>query len=148
MLCITLHISRKFESNINRDFIHLRSFYLQNVFFITNWYFLLYLRSSCDLSPKDRGDGYRVYMSANELIKNTSKTVSEQKSIYSNKYASSKKQSKSIELWDTDKRGKYRFLTRAEYLNTTHPDICSPILRIQFMASKDQENQNCFNSSK
>ena len=88
-------------------------------------------------------------MSANELIKNTSKTVSEKKSIYNNKYTpSAKKQSKSIELWDTDKRGKYRFVTRAEYLNTTYQDICSPILRIQFMASKDQKHQNCFNSCK
>ena len=84
-------------------------------------------------------------MSANKLIKNTSKTVSKQNVIYSNKYTSSgKRQSKSIELWD--KRGKFRFVTRAEYLNTTK--FCSPILRIQFMASKDQKNQNCFDSGK
>ena len=103
---------------------------------------LVYYSSSCTNTPKSRGDGFRVFVTANKLSKtNQLKTIAIQESIYDTSYVHIR-QDKSVEYLDELKNGEYRFIIRAEYLQTFRYG-CNPLLRIQFMASDKGKYGNC-----
>ena len=104
--------------------------------------FFISFRGSCQKSPKQREDGYRILVS--EENNNNLKTISNHKKIYFDHNSDKKRrQGKQIERWDDG-----RFLIRSMYLNTKHKRGCSPVLKIQFMSAERHRNQNCYNAGK
>ena len=106
---------------------------------------MVYFSSSCSNTPRSRGDGFRVFVTANKLSKtNQITTIAAQETIYGNTYVH-KRQDKTVEYLDKIKNGEYRFIIRAEYLQTFRYG-CNLLLRIQFMASEKGKYDNCGSS--
>ena len=111
---------------------------------------VIIFRGSCsDFPPNKRSKGgHRLFVLPNEINENGAWIDKEKKKKEGDyaKRANLRGQYISIEKYD--KMGRdiggdyYRFIARSEYINPDHKAGCNPLLRVQFFATKKNEEQN------